>query len=67
MSESEQNVCVYDEYGGPHVGRVITVEVDGEVEFRFMNIGNIALVPQDQADEWLLEALVENGYEYYID
>lgn len=67
MSKSSENVCVYEEYGGPHVGRVITIERDDEVEYRLMNIGGIAVVPTNEDAEWVIDALVENGYEWTTD
>jgi hypothetical protein len=64
MSEADAEVQVYEEYGGSHVGRCIVVKRRGEVEYRLMNIGGIAVVPFDENTEWVVDALVENGYEY---
>lgn len=64
MSEAEDEVEVYEEYGGPSVGRSIVVERNDEDVHRFMNIGGIAVVPFEDTPEWVIEALVENGYEY---
>lgn len=64
MSEQEEGVKVYEEYEGPSLGRCIVVERDGDDVHRFMNIGGIAVVPFEDTPEWVIEALVENGYEY---
>jgi hypothetical protein len=64
MSESSEAVRVYEEYGGPHVGRAITIERDGEIEYRLMNIGGIAVVPVNEDSEWIIDALIENDYEW---
>lgn len=63
MTQDLENVEVYEEYGGAHVGRCIVIEINGEAEYKLMNIGDIAVVPEDEP-EWVFDALVEEGYEY---
>lgn len=64
MSETDEEIKVYEEYGGASVGRCIVVERDEDEIHRFMDIGGIAVVPFEDTPEWVIEALVENGYEY---